>query len=94
LVLGLPLGVGALVAAYGLWARPAWRWTDPLIGWTREHWSWVAAAAVACGVVALVALEVLLTPIRSPLQPVFGAVGVLMAATVALPSVRRHYARR
>jgi len=94
LVLGLPLGIGALVAAYGLWRRPAWRWTDPLVRWTREHWSWVAAVAIASGVLALIALEVLLTPIRSPLQWIFGTVGVLMAATVALPSVRRRYSER
>jgi hypothetical protein len=94
LVLGLPLGVGALVAAYGLWRRPAWGWTAPLVGWTHEHWSWVAAAAIAFGVVALIALEVLLTPIRSPLQWVFGTVGLLMAVTSALPSVRRRYAER
>lgn len=94
LVLGLPLGIGALVAAYGLWRRPAWRWTRPLVGWTREHWAWVGAAAVACGVIALIALEVSLTPIRSPLQWAFGTVAALMAIAAALPSVRRHYAER
>ena len=94
LVLGIPLGIGALVAAYGLWKRPAWRWTHPLVGWTHEHWSWAAAAAIACGVIALVALEVALTPIRSPLQWIFGAVGLLMAVVAALPSVRGHFAER
>ena len=92
LVLGIPLGLGALVAAYGLWRMPLWRWTTPLVGWTHEHWSWVGAAAVALGVVVLIALEVFLTPIRSPLQWVFGTVAVLMAIMLALPSVRRHYA--
>jgi hypothetical protein len=92
LVLGIPLGIGPLVVAFGLWRRPAWDWTRPIVGWAHEHWSWVGAATVALGVVLFVALEVVLTPIRSPLQLVFGTVGLLMAWVVAIPSVRRFYA--
>src|SRR4029077_7908215 len=32
------MGVAPLVVSYGLWRRPAWRWTRPLAGWSHEHW--------------------------------------------------------
>jgi hypothetical protein len=87
------MGVAPLVVSYGLWRRPAWRWTRPLAGWSHEHWSWGGAVLVATAVLLWMLIELTLTPIRSAgLQIGVAAIGVAMAILVALPSVRRWYA--
>jgi hypothetical protein len=95
LVLATFLGTAPLVVAYGLWRRPTWRWTHPLVGWTHEHWSWAGAVLVAVAVLLWMLIELTLTPIRSAgLQIGVGAMGVAMAIMVAMPGVRRWYADR
>lgn len=66
LFLLLVLGLGALPVVWGLWRRVAWG----------------ATAALGYGVVLLawITIQALMIGIVSPLQPVFGTVGLLIAA--------------
>ena len=77
LFLLLVLGLGAAIPVRGLWARKAWG----------------ATAALAYGVVLLawITVQALIIGIVSPLQPVYGTVGLLITAFAL--AVRRGEAR-
>ena len=75
LILGLVLGVFPLVVLSGIWRARAW--------------AWYGSFAVGCGLAIWVIVEITIIPYNI-LQPVFGAVGVLMALTTLLAPVRRY----
>lgn len=66
LFLLLVLGVGAGPAAWGLWTRKTWGATAAL-GYGVVLLAWITAQTYVMGIV-------------SPLQPVYGTVGLLIAA--------------
>lgn len=92
-ILGLGLGVAALVLAYGVWSRPALAWLAPLEGVTGHHWSWSGSLGLGAGLVAWIVVQLVLLDVRTPLQPLMAAVGLAIVATAATPSVRRYLAR-
>lgn len=75
LILGLVLGIFPLVVLAGLWRA--------------RTWAWYGSFVVGCGLVIWVMVEVTIIP-YNVLQPVFGAVGVLIALTTLLAPVRRY----
>ncbi|MEV8515448.1 hypothetical protein [Dactylosporangium sp. NPDC051484] len=92
LVLGTGFGVGSLVTAYGLVARPDWPWLARALRWTGHHWSWSATIALGLGQVAWIALQLIYLPGWSWLHLVYGGTGVALAALPLLP-VERAYLR-
>lgn len=78
LVLGLGFGVGSLVVAYGMLARPG-----PL-----ARLAWWATIALGVGQVAWIGLELVYLPGWSWLQVIYGATGLALALLPLLPSAR------
>lgn len=85
-------GVLPSVAAYGLWTKKRWRWTDPFNRWTGQHWAWTASAALGIIMLVWIAAETyflgVLTGIGGALQAIISLLGLAILALVLLPSVR------
>lgn len=75
LALGLILGIWPLITLLGM--RRAFTW------------AWYSSFAIGCGLVIFETVEVLIIPYNI-LQPIFYAVGFLMAVITLLPPVRRY----
>jgi len=90
IILGVGLGVSALVIAYGLVRRPDWRMARSVERWTGHHWSWATSIGLGAGLTAWIVVELLLIPDISWLQPFYFTVGALIVGTSLAPSVREH----
>jgi hypothetical protein len=75
LALGLILGVWPLATLFGMWRGSVW--------------AWYSSFAIGCGLVIFETVEVFIIPYNI-LQPIFYAVGFLIAVLTLLPPVRRH----
>lgn len=74
LILGLVLGVFPLIVLIAFWMR--------------REWAWYGAFTVGCGLMIWIVVEVAIIPYNI-LQPLFGAVGVLIALLTLTTSVQR-----
>lgn len=92
LVLGLGLGVGSLVAAFGLLRRPRWRMLAPVQRVTGRHWSWAATALVGIALGGWILLEVVLLPQRSTIEALYGALAAGLVGLCSTASLRRSLA--
>jgi hypothetical protein len=87
-------GVLPILAMYGLWKLPRWRWTDAVNRWTGQNWSWTVTAALGIVLIVWIAVEVAL--IGSPdgfprfLQIIMTLFGVVMLALALQPRVRAY----
>jgi len=88
LVLGIGFGLGSLVTAFGMLRRPRWQWLVSVERVTGHHWSWAATIAIGLGQVLWILLELVYLPGVSPLQVVYGGVGVALVLLPMLESVR------
>jgi hypothetical protein len=85
-------GVLPILAIYGLWKLPRWRWTDAINKWTGQNWAWTATAAIGVILIVWIVVEVIL--IGSPdgfprfLQVMMTILGVVLLALAMLPRVR------
>jgi hypothetical protein len=85
-------GILPVLAAFGLWKLPRWRWTDAVNKWTRQNWAWTATAAIGVILIVWIAVEVMY--IGSPdgfprfLQVMMTLMGVVFIALAMLPRVR------
>ena len=85
-------GVLPILAIYGLWKLPRWRWTDAINKWTKQNWAWTATAATGIILIVWIAVEVAL--IGSPdgfprfLQVMMTLLGIVILALAMLPRVR------
>ncbi len=84
------LGVYPMLAAYGLYRRPAWTWAESLNPLTGTHWSWAGGVAAGIIVMVWITVQILLIGYLHPIQPFYFVWGVVIAAMGALPGVRRH----
>ncbi len=90
LLLGIFLGVYPLVAAYCLWARPAWRWPEAINPFKGTHWAW--PGSIAAGVIAMIWIAVQVQWIEPwPLHTFIFAWGALIVLTALIPGVRKAY---
>lgn len=87
-------GILPAVAAFGLWTRPRWTWTDPINKWTGQHWAWTASAALGIILLLWIFVELifvgLLTGIGLALQIIITLLGLGVLVLVTRPSVRAH----
>jgi hypothetical protein len=87
-------GILPILAIYGLWKLPRWRWTDAANKWTGQNWAWTATAATGVILILWIAVEVML--IGSPngfprfLQAMMTLLGIVILALVILPRVRAY----
>lgn len=85
-------GILPILAAFGLWRLPRWRWTDAINKWTRQNWAWTATTATGVILIIWIAVEVAL--IGSPdgfprfLQAMMTLYGIAILALAFLPRVR------
>ncbi|MDG4769811.1 hypothetical protein [Solwaraspora sp. WMMD792] len=92
LVLGLGLGLGSLVSAFGLLRRPRWRWLAPVQRATGRHWSWAATALVGIALGGWILLEVVLLPQRSVIEALYGTLAAGLVGLCSTASLRRSLA--
>ncbi len=89
-------GVLPVLAVFGLWRLPRWRWTDSFNKWTKQNWAWTATAVIGVILMVWIAVEVALigSPTGLPrfLQISMALLGLVFIALAMLPRVRR-YAR-
>lgn len=87
-------GILPILAIYGLWRLPRWRWTDPINKWTGQNWAWTAV--VATGIILIVWIIVEVYYIGSPagfprfLQIMMALLGAIILALAFLPRVREY----
>jgi hypothetical protein len=85
-------GIMPVLAAYGLWKLPRWRWTDAVNKWTGQNWAWTATSATGVILMLWIAVEVML--IGSPegfprfLQVMMTLLGIVILALAMLPRMR------
>jgi hypothetical protein len=89
-------GILPVLALYGLWKLPQWRWTDVVNRWTGQNWSWTATVDIGAILIVWIGVEVALigSPAGFPrfLQVAMGLFGAVLIALAMLPRVRA-YAR-
>ena len=83
------MGVTPLLLAYGLLARPAWAWAEPLSRAGRHHWAWTGTLALGLVLGAWLVAQGLLIGFRWPIQYVTAANGIAIVLLALLPAVRR-----
>lgn len=85
-------GILPTVATYGLLTKARWHWTDAINGWTGQHWSWTASAALGVILLLWIAVELailgFLSGLGGILQIMMSALGVWILALCMLPMVR------
>lgn len=77
LFLAIILGVGSLLAAYGLFRG--------------RRWGWLASIAVGVVLITWILLEIVLIPDRSFLEALYAGIGLVVLGLAALPSVRARF---
>jgi len=87
------MGAAPLLLAYGLLARPAWAWAEPLSRAGRHHWAWSGALALGLVLGAWLVVQGFLIGFRWPIQFVTAVNGIAIVALALVPAVRRRYAR-
>ncbi len=85
------MGLVPLLLVYGLLARPAWTWMEPLFRWSRHHWAWTGTLLLTLVLAIWLIVEGVLIGFRWPIQYVTAVNGLLILVFVLWPSVRRLY---
>ncbi|MFY1633153.1 hypothetical protein ACN27F_07675 [Solwaraspora sp. WMMB335] len=92
LVLGVGLGLGSLITAFGLLRRPRWRRLAPVERLTGRHWSWAATGLSGIALGGWILLEVVLLPQRSMIEVLYGALAAGLVGLCSTASLRRSLA--
>jgi hypothetical protein len=88
------LGIGPMAALCGIRCRPRWSWADVLNPFKKMHWAWSASVAVGLALLVWIAVQVALIGYVSFLQPLYGAVGLVILFSSFHVSVRRVFRNR
>lgn len=89
LFLVVVMGVGPLVAAYGLLARPPWPALARVERVSGRSWAWSAALALGVVLAGWLALQGVLIGFRWPIQYVTAGNAAVIVALALAPTVRR-----
>ncbi len=90
IVLAVGFGLGALFVGYGVIRRPRWSWFGPVEQRTGYHWAWLGTLALGVGFVLWIALQLVFLPGISPLQVVYGMIGLALVALASTTQMRAH----
>lgn len=92
-ILFVVLGLGSVLALYGVLMRPPWAWAERLNPFRSVHWAWTCSLAVSLAAMIWIAVQVAMIGYASFLQPLYGGLGLAMLAVTLLPGVRQHLRR-
>jgi hypothetical protein len=91
LVLGVGFGLGSLVTLWGMLRRPHLGFLAGIERATGRHWSWLATVVLGLGQLVWIGLELAFIEF-SFFHPLYGAVGLALAALPWTGSMRRDLA--
>lgn len=86
------MGIGPLVILYGLWVRPAWRWTWVIERRSHASWSWSAGFVLSMILLIQLGVELLLGMFAPP-TILTGLLGLIILVCLLVPAVRTRYAQ-
>lgn len=86
------MGLLPIVLAFGLVARPTWRWASALARWSGHHWAWTGSLALGLVLGTWLALQSWMIGFAWPIQFVTAGNAVAIVALALLPIVRRRFA--
>ncbi len=86
------MGLAPLLLIYGLLARPAWPWIEPLFRWSKHHWAWTGTMLLALVLAIWLIVEGVLIGFQWPIQYVTAVNGLFILVFALWPSVRKFYA--
>lgn len=87
-------GILPILAIYGLWKLPRWRWTDAVNKWTGQNWAWTATMAIGILLILWIVIEIIL--IGSPdgfprfLQVMMTLLGIVILVLAMRSRVRAY----
>ncbi len=86
------MGMTPLLLAYGLLARPKWRWAERLFRWSGHHWAWIGTLGLVVILAVWLIVEGLLIGFEWVIQYITAVDGLLIMLLVFVPGVRKFYA--
>lgn len=86
------MGLVPIALAYGLVARPAWRWAAALAHPSGHHWAWSGTLALGLVLGAWLALQGWMIGFEWPIQFITAGNAVAIVVLASLPAVRRRFA--
>lgn len=87
------MGLGPLFLTFALLARPEWKWTQSLSGWSRYHWAWTGTIGLGVILAIWLIVEGVLIGFEWAIQYITAVDGFLIILLVLLPGVRKYYLR-
>jgi hypothetical protein len=88
------MGLVLLLLIYGLLARPAWPWIEPLFRWSKHHWAWTGTMLLTLALAIWLIVEGVLIGFKWPIQYITAVNGLFILVFAWLPSVRKTYKER
>jgi hypothetical protein len=88
------MGLAPLVLAYGLLARPAWRWAAAIARPTGHHWAWTGTLGLGLVLALWLALQAWLIGFAWPIQFVTAGNAVAIVALALAPAMRARFVVR
>lgn len=85
------MGLLPLALAYGLVARPAWRWTTAVARLSGHHWAWTGALALGVVLVLWLAVQAWMIGFAWPIQFVTAGNAIVIVVLASLPAVRGRF---
>ena len=84
------MGVKPLAPAYGLLARPDWRWVQRWFNWSGHHWAWFGTVVIGAVLGIWLLIQALYIGFIRPIQYVTAVNGALILLFALAPRVRKH----
>jgi hypothetical protein len=91
LFLVVVMGLLPLALAYGLLARPTWRWAVAIARLTGHHWAWTGAFVLGAVLVLWLAVQAWMIGFAWPIQFVTAGNAVAIVVFALLPAVRGRF---
>ena len=87
------MGLAPLLLAYGLLARPKWRWAERLSRWSGHHWAWTGTLGLGVTLTIWLIVQGLLIGFMWAIQYITAVNGFLIILFILVPGLRRFYAK-
>ena len=87
------MGLAPLLLAYGLLARPKWRWAERMSRWSGHRRAWTGTLVLGVTLEAWLIIQGLLIGFKWTIQYITAVNGFLIVLLVLLPGIRRFHAK-